>query len=68
MVKTSEHRLEQYKNYRQRVSEDPEKKEHRNYMSSRRNARSFIRTKATSEDLKELLKLIEERKKVLNQY
>jgi len=36
-------------------------KEHRNYLSSRSNARSFIRNKATEQDLEELKALIDER-------
>lgn len=36
-------------------------KEHVNYLRSRSAARSFIRTKATQEDLEELKKLIKER-------
>ena len=34
-------------------------KEHKNYLSRRSNARGFIRTLATKEDLTELSKLIE---------
>lgn len=41
-------------------------KEHRNYLSYRSTARSFIRNKATIEDLEELQKLINERKDSLN--
>ena len=41
-------------------------KEHRNYLSSRSTARSFIRNKATIEDLEEVQKLINERKDSLN--
>lgn len=40
-------------------------KDHANYLRSRSAARSFIRNKATEEDLKELLNLIDERKKSL---
>lgn len=40
-------------------------KEHMNYLRSRSSARSFIRNKATIEDLEELEQLIEERKKQL---
>ncbi len=40
-------------------------KEHRSYLSSRSSARSFIRNKATIEDLEELEVLIEERRKNL---
>ncbi|MGG7144376.1 hypothetical protein ACQPVP_13040 [Clostridium nigeriense] len=40
-------------------------KEHMNYLRSRSSARSFIRNKATLEDLEELEKLIEERRKQL---
>ena len=36
------------------------------YLSDRSRARSFIRKKATKEDLAELLKLIEEREKELS--
>lgn len=38
-------------------------KEHSNYLKDRSKARSFIRNKATEEDLKELEQLIEERRK-----
>lgn len=41
-------------------------KEHRTYLSSRSSARSFIRNKATLEDLAELAELIEDRKKELS--
>lgn len=40
-------------------------KEHSNYLRARSAARSFIRKKATEEDLTELLKLISERKQEL---
>lgn len=40
-------------------------RDHANYLRSRSSARSFIRTKATEEDLVELLQLIQERKKQL---
>ena len=38
-------------------------REYSNYLTQRRAARSFIRNKATKEDLEELEKLIEEREK-----
>jgi hypothetical protein len=37
-------------------------KEKSNYLKARTAARSFIRSKATAEDIDELLKLIEERR------
>lgn len=40
-------------------------KEYSNYLKSRSTARSFIRNKATLEDIEELEKLIEERRKQL---
>ena len=40
-------------------------KEHRNYLSSRSSARSFIRNRATIEDLEELKLLIKEREEKL---
>ncbi|MGN1029303.1 MAG: hypothetical protein ACI4P7_04370 [Bacilli bacterium] len=40
-------------------------KEHASYLRSRSSARSFIRNKATSEDLKELEELIKNRKEEL---
>ncbi|MGG7056658.1 hypothetical protein ACQPUZ_00010 [Clostridium tertium] len=40
-------------------------KEHMNYLRSRSSARSFIRNKATLDDLEELEQLIEERRKQL---
>lgn len=38
-------------------------KAHKSYLSSRSSARSFIRNKATKEDLEELKELISEREK-----
>lgn len=43
-----------------------ENKEHATYLRSRSSARSFIRNKATIEDLDELEELITNRKKELN--
>lgn len=40
-------------------------KERRSYLSSRSSARSFIRNKATIEDLADLTQLIQERKDIL---
>ncbi|HAC0715191.1 TPA_asm: hypothetical protein GYZ54_11740 [Listeria monocytogenes] len=40
-------------------------KEHANYLKSRSAARSFIKNKATLEDLEELEKFIIERKKLI---
>ena len=40
-------------------------KDHANYLRSRSAARSFIRTKATIEDINELQQLLEERKTFL---
>lgn len=40
-------------------------REHRNYLSARGGARSFIRKRATEEDLEELKSLIAEREKEL---
>lgn len=42
-------------------------KEYASYLKSRSSARSFIRNKATLEDLKEFKILIEEREKLLNE-
>lgn len=42
-------------------------KEHRNYLSSRGTARSFIRNKATMEDLEELKNLIKEREEKISE-
>ncbi|MFX3619562.1 MAG: hypothetical protein ACE3JK_18885 [Sporolactobacillus sp.] len=41
-------------------------KERTAYLASRRSARSFIRNKATTDDLGELEKLIAERRQILN--
>lgn len=41
-------------------------KEYASYLKSRSSAKSFIRNKATLEDLKELKILIEERERLLN--
>lgn len=38
-------------------------REYSNYLTQRRAARSFIRNKATKEDLEELKKLIEEKER-----
>lgn len=43
-----------------------ENKEHATYLRSRSSARSFIRNKATEEDLQELEELIKARRKELN--
>jgi len=40
-------------------------REYASYLKSRSSAKSFIRNKATLDDLKELLKLIDERKNTL---
>ncbi|HBJ2613253.1 TPA: hypothetical protein LA742_001707 [Clostridium botulinum] len=42
-------------------------REYASYLKSRSSARSFIRNKATAEDLEELQKLIEERRELLKQ-
>ena len=42
-----------------------ENREHRNYLSKRSSARSFIRNHATGSDLNELEVLIKERRKAL---
>ena len=43
----------------------PEAKEKSNYLKSRSAARSFIRTKATLEDIKEMEKMLNERESLL---
>ena len=43
-----------------------ENKEHATYLRSRSSARSFIRNKATKEDLQELVNLIKARREELN--
>ncbi|MBO0475183.1 hypothetical protein JZO86_15975 [Enterococcus ureasiticus] len=63
---TPESQIRASKNYRQKVNSDEEKKAHRNYMTSKRSAKSFINTKATLEDLAELELLIAERKNELS--
>ena len=40
-------------------------KEHRNYLSARSGARSFIRNKATLDDLNELADLIQKQKGII---
>lgn len=42
-------------------------KERSTYLKARTSARSFIRTKATLEDIEELKQLIKEREELLNQ-
>jgi len=44
---------------------DDKNREHSSYLKSRSSAKSFIRNKATSEDLEEIEKLITERKEHL---
>ena len=53
---TQEGQAEANKRYRDK------NKEHRNYLSSRSAARSFIKNKATIDDLTELESLIQKRK------
>ena len=52
---TQEGQAEANKRYREK------NKEHRNYLSARSGARSFIRNKATLDDLNELADLIKKR-------
>ena len=47
------------------LEKSPDNKAHRNYLNRRSNARGFIRTMATAEDLEELKQLISEREKNL---
>lgn len=42
-------------------------KEYSNYLKSRSTSRSFIKNRATLEDLQELKQLIKEREELLNQ-
>lgn len=42
-------------------------REHKNYLASRSSARSFIRNKATLDDLKELEELIKTRRNEISQ-
>lgn len=44
--KTSEAQLRANREYRKRINEDEDKKKHRNYMTSKRTAKSFINSKA----------------------
>ncbi|MBV7391033.1 hypothetical protein [Enterococcus alishanensis] len=64
--KTSEAQRRASKKYQEKANKDPEKRVHRTYLASRRTAKSFIRTKATREDLTELEKMIAERYELLN--
>lgn len=57
--KTSESQTRANKNWAEK------NREYSSYLRSRSSARSFIRNKATEEDLKELEQLIEERRKQL---
>lgn len=66
MNKTPPSQIKASKEYRKRVNEDEEKKEHRNYLTSKRAAKSFINTKATLEDLFELEQLIAQKKESLD--
>lgn len=45
---------------------DDKNREHSSYLKSRSSAKSFIRNKATLEDLEEIEKLITERRKSLD--
>ncbi|MBS4750587.1 hypothetical protein KG091_05810 [Carnobacteriaceae bacterium zg-ZUI78] len=58
-----------YKDIQQQVEADKrwneKNREHRNYLTYRGTARSFIRNKATQEDLNELKILIQEREEQL---
>lgn len=47
------------------IEKSPENRAHHNYLNRRSNARGFIRTMATAEDLEELKQLISEREKDL---
>lgn len=46
---------------------DEKNREYSSYLKSRSSARSFIKNRATLEDLSELLKLIQERKEQLSE-
>lgn len=59
---TKEGRAEAIKRW---IEKSPENRAHRNYLNRRSNARGFIRTMATAEDLEELKQLISEREKDL---
>lgn len=50
------------------LEKSPDNKVHRNYLSRRSNARGFIRTMATAEDLEELKQLISEREKIYKKF
>lgn len=67
-TKTTLSQLKASREYRKRVNSDENKREHRNYMIGRRNARSFINTKSTEEDLQELEQLIANRRQQLNSH
>lgn len=54
---------EQQREATKRWLSDDENRKHRNYLSYRGTARSFVRKHATKEDLEELKKLISEREK-----
>lgn len=58
---TKEGQAEANKRYRYK------NKEHRNYLSARSGARSFIRNKATLYDLNELAYLIQEQKGIISE-
>lgn len=63
--KTAPSQLKANREYRKRISQDEEKRLHRNYMTLKRAARSFIHTQSTLEDLNELEQLITQRRKEL---
>lgn len=58
---TQEGQAEANKRYREK------NKEHRNYLSARSGARSFIRNKATLDDLNELADSIQKQKGIISE-
>jgi hypothetical protein len=64
--KTPESVLKAQKKYRAKVLQDDEKRLRSNYLASRRATNSFIKNKATEEDLEMIINLVEERKKALD--
>ena len=62
----AEEKRKGYKTIEQQLEADKrwieKNREHRNYLGGRSAARSFIRNKATNDDLDELINLIEKRR------
>lgn len=66
-LKTSEAQLKANRKFRGKVQEDEEARNHRNKLTTLRSARNHIRNYSDEESLLELEKLIQEKRKEMNQ-